>query len=127
MEEPTKSPKTQTPSSPGGTTINKISLTPKQCPISTVTVFNDRAEVVRAMSVTAEVVGQHELVMGGLPSTIDEHSVHVNSGLGNATILEVSVKTTFEQDPEVTSEISSKREYHLFYFFIIFISVVSFI
>eukprot|EP00727_Mastigamoeba_balamuthi_P000798 m51a1_g10715 hypothetical protein (1221) ;mRNA; r:207202-214506 len=67
-----------------------IALLAKDCPVSSVTVFNDRAEVVRTVSVDAQQPGTYEVRLQGLTQRVDRSSVHVSGGQGHAVILEVS-------------------------------------
>jgi len=66
--------------------------TEDECPIDTVTVFNDRAEVVRTVHATFASPGDFELLIEGLPSSADADSVRV-SGTGNVVLREVSFGT----------------------------------
>eukprot|EP00727_Mastigamoeba_balamuthi_P003623 m51a1_g13258 hypothetical protein (392) ;mRNA; r:13-3490 len=72
------------------TATTTIALLAKDCPVSSVTVFNDRAEVVRTVSVDAQQPGTYEVRLQGLTQRVDRSSVHVSGGQGHAVILEVS-------------------------------------
>lgn len=73
-----------------------INLDTNQCPIDSVTVFSDRAEIVRSVSVEITKSGLHEIIVKGLPKSVKEDSFHVNAGSGKATILEVSYSLVFD-------------------------------
>mmetsp|Transcript_3858 Transcript_3858/g.10588 ORF Transcript_3858/g.10588 Transcript_3858/m.10588 type:complete len:638 (-) Transcript_3858:297-2210(-) len=60
-----------------------------ECPVSTVTVFRDRAEVTRRIVVEPEAPGLFDVVMEEVTSKINEDSIRVK-GTGHVTILEVS-------------------------------------
>eukprot|EP00727_Mastigamoeba_balamuthi_P000799 m51a1_g10716 hypothetical protein (565) ;mRNA; r:214864-218789 len=80
------------------TATTTISLLAKDCPVSSVTVFNDRAEVVRTVSVDAQQPGTYEVRLRGLTQRVEEESVHVSGGQGHAVILEVSCSDDADSD-----------------------------
>jgi hypothetical protein len=63
-----------------------------QTSVSAVTVFSDRAEVTRLVSVAGLPPGVHEITVEGLTSKADEDSVRIKAGPGcrRSTLLEVS-------------------------------------
>jgi len=65
-----------------------------QCPITFVTVFNDRAEIIREVIVTLE-AGKSEVIISGVSKFLDPNSIRVVGAQGDATILEVSGNTTY--------------------------------
>jgi len=87
--------------------VHKVSVQLKDCPVQHVTVYNDRAEVTRALSTSINAglfgvfwetfllidkystPGTNELTIVGLPSHVDSNSVRVSGGKGAAVILEV--------------------------------------
>jgi uncharacterized protein (TIGR02231 family) len=76
-----------------------IYMTTLDSQITDVTVFTDRAQVTRtaALKLTR---GEHTLVFGSLPESMEQNSVQVN-GEGNAVLQDVSFKTEyFSQDPD---------------------------
>jgi len=82
-----------------------------KCPIENITVYNDRAEVIRRVEVELE-KGQYALSITGVSSELTPNSVHVSGGTGLATILEVSTMTTYDEiaDTLTGAEISAKKE-----------------
>jgi len=72
-----------------------INLDTAGCPIDSVTVFRDRAEITRFVNVTAQ-GGVQEIVIKGLPKTVKPESIHVSGGSGSATILEVSYSVVYD-------------------------------
>eukprot|EP00794_Sanderia_malayensis_P000194 gene194-808_t len=89
-------------------TRNKVELKCVACPIETVTVFLDRAEVNRAAETPVE-AGENEIVITGLPSVVDEDSVRVQC-FGEATIIEVSYKEEIINEEEPVSEEDNSNE-----------------
>jgi len=65
-----------------------------ECPISFVTVFNDRAEIIRDVLVKLE-SGKTEITISGVSKFIDTNSIRVVGAQGEATILEVSGNTSY--------------------------------
>lgn len=88
----------------------KIEMKAKDCPIATVTVYSDRAEVVRNVAFDIASAGPLEVIVDGLSTRIDANSVHVSGGQGNAVILEVTTKTNYSPDAEVSEAIKRKGE-----------------
>eukprot|EP01126_Amoeba_proteus_P060879 TRINITY_DN8109_c0_g1_i3.p1 TRINITY_DN8109_c0_g1~~TRINITY_DN8109_c0_g1_i3.p1 ORF type:complete len:459 (-),score=87.58 TRINITY_DN8109_c0_g1_i3:259-1635(-) len=72
-----------------------IKLTKKQCPISSVTVYNDRAEVTRTIH-SDLLPDLNKLVLSGLTNRIDKDSIRVSGGKSSreVNILEVSCNST---------------------------------
>jgi len=86
-------------------------LTTKECPIESVTVYNDRAEILRNVTVNLK-QGVQLITVTGFPATVEENSVRVSGGLGNATILEVSYRSKFEaRKPDNEKVEEQKKEY----------------
>ena len=71
-----------------------------QCPTTAVTVFSDRAEVTRKVEVNGK--GHTEIVITGLPPTLNANSVRVN-GLENTPILDV-ITTLITEKPVMKEE-----------------------
>lgn len=67
----------------------KVTKDVSECPVDTVTVFSDRAEVTRRVRLDFEAAGDFEVIVEGLPSCIDGDSVRVN-GTGHVMLREVS-------------------------------------
>ncbi|PRP84046.1 hypothetical protein PROFUN_08508 [Planoprotostelium fungivorum] len=65
-----------------------IDIEASKCPIDSVTVFLDRAEITRTIDVQSS-TGTHEVRINGLPNSIVEESIRI-TGTGEATVLEVS-------------------------------------
>jgi len=65
-----------------------------QCPISFVTVFNDRAEITRDLTVPLE-SGKTEIVISGISRLMDQNTIRVVGAQGDATILEVSGNVSY--------------------------------
>eukprot|EP01124_Arcella_intermedia_P008863 TRINITY_DN15676_c0_g1_i1.p1 TRINITY_DN15676_c0_g1~~TRINITY_DN15676_c0_g1_i1.p1 ORF type:complete len:624 (+),score=162.82 TRINITY_DN15676_c0_g1_i1:28-1899(+) len=76
------------------TKCTKLDLSDQDCPISTVTVYTDRAEVIRSVNATVE-PGKTEITLSGVSKLIDPNSIRVISAQGEATILEVSSHVNF--------------------------------
>ncbi|KAH3746278.1 mucoidy inhibitor MuiA family protein [Pelomyxa schiedti] len=89
----------------------KLSIPVHKCAIESVTVYNDRAEVVRLIDATLE-KGQYVVSLTGVSTALQANSVHVSGGTGAATILEVSSMVTYDEtaDTALTSEITEKKE-----------------
>eukprot|EP01111_Echinosteliopsis_oligospora_P018253 TRINITY_DN8251_c0_g1_i9.p1 TRINITY_DN8251_c0_g1~~TRINITY_DN8251_c0_g1_i9.p1 ORF type:complete len:651 (+),score=173.86 TRINITY_DN8251_c0_g1_i9:76-2028(+) len=64
----------------------------KECKTEYVTVYNDRAEVVRLVEVSFSEPGNHEIIIEGLSADILPESIRISGGEGDAAILEVSNK-----------------------------------
>jgi len=69
-----------------------IKIDAKDCPVELVTVFTDRAEVVRNVKLDVSAPGYYDITVEGLTKCAIEDSVHVSGGIGAATILEVLCK-----------------------------------
>jgi len=67
-----------------------VNVAVDDCPIHLVSVFNDRGEVTREVSVPAPAAGEVEVVIAGLPPSIDGDTVRVTGVGGSSVILEVS-------------------------------------
>jgi len=80
------------PSSPP----NKVTISAKSCPVTAVTIYNDRAEVTRQLTLTTH-AGLNEVTVEGLPSKVDRNSVRVSGGKGEAVILEVQFNSRWER------------------------------
>lgn len=59
------------------------------CPVESVTVYCDRAEVTRAMLLTDVPVGPAQVMLTGLPEVADSDSIRVE-GTGHVTLTEVT-------------------------------------
>lgn len=75
----------------------------KHCPVQSVTVYLDRAEVVRTVPFTAAVLGQHEIKVTDLSESLNPESIRVK-GLGNCQILEVSHESTIVDDSKIANQ-----------------------
>ncbi|TEB24110.1 hypothetical protein FA13DRAFT_1693931 [Coprinellus micaceus] len=84
--------------SPG--TVNNVHLG-SQGRISSVSVYSDRAEVIK-MYKLAVAAGQNKVVVDGLPYTLDETSVRVE-GRGDATIHDVTVSLPTRAPPPTST------------------------
>ena len=73
------------------------------CPVQTVTVFRDRAEVVRRVPFCVDRIGEHEVRILSLTESLNPESIRVN-GLSSCQILEVSHELTTVQDDEIANE-----------------------
>lgn len=69
-------------------TDKTIVLQSKDCPVDSVTVFNNRAEVTRVCTVNLEGVGEYDIQVRGFPACVETESVRVN-GTGHITLREV--------------------------------------
>lgn len=69
--------------------VTKLTLDADACPVQSVTVFVDRAEVTRLVTVDLEEAGDYEVVVEGLTSCVDADSVRVD-GTGHVILREVS-------------------------------------
>lgn len=78
--------------------IRRVEIARSDAPIAHVTVYSDRAELSRAIKLEAE-AGTQDIVLDGLPDSVQENSIRVAGGRGNATILEVSYKNVFRSSP----------------------------
>jgi len=67
-----------------------VSVPIDDCPIQLVSVYNDRGEVTRKVSVPAPSAGEVEIVIAGLPPSIDGDTVRVTGVGSSSLILEVS-------------------------------------
>ncbi|EJT99099.1 hypothetical protein DACRYDRAFT_118368 [Dacryopinax primogenitus] len=76
-----------------------IEIDASQHPISSVTVYQGRAEVVRKFAIELE-VGQSEVLIDKLPTCLDEASLRVD-GIGNAVIFDViyELRPSFHPPP----------------------------
>ncbi|CAG5136131.1 unnamed protein product, partial [Candidula unifasciata] len=90
-------------------TINEISKSTSECPVTRVTVYKDRAEVCRELEVTVA-SGVNELHIKEFVA-IEEDSVRVE-GKGNATIAEVSYQRKYvtEEDANVTEKVKQLKD-----------------
>jgi len=70
-----------------------VRLDAKDCPIDTVTVFCDSAQIVRNVKVTFDAPGLHDVIIEGLTQHTKQESLHVSGGVGAATVLEVLSKS----------------------------------
>ena len=75
----------------------------KDCPVQSVTVYLDRAEVVRTVSFTVDVLGQHEIKITDLSESLNPESIRVK-GVGNSQILEVSHESTVVDDSKIANQ-----------------------
>ncbi|CAM9543217.1 unnamed protein product [Ectocarpus fasciculatus] len=75
----------------------------KHCLVQSVTVYLDRAEVVRTVPFTAAVLGQHEIKVTDLSESLNPESIRVK-GLGNCQILEVSHESTIVDDSKIANQ-----------------------
>ena len=55
---------------PGAGIVQKWPLKAVDCPVYAVTVFTDRAEVTRAISLRPDEIGQHEIIVEGLSELV---------------------------------------------------------
>ena len=99
-----------TSSTPAKEEVVKVPLKVKDCPISTVTVYGDRAEIVRNIAFDITSPGPMEVSVDGLSTRVDNNSVHVSGGQGNAVILEVTTKSNYSPDAEVSEAIKLKNQ-----------------
>lgn len=72
--------------------VKKVSVPSDGCPVSAVTVYNDRAEVTRAVSALLDGVGQFDLTVEGLSQLVVADSLRVTSRSASIKILEVSYR-----------------------------------
>eukprot|EP00727_Mastigamoeba_balamuthi_P001529 m51a1_g11373 hypothetical protein (584) ;mRNA; f:18980-20916 len=75
-----------------------VTLLCSDCPVSSVTVYSDRAEVVRTLTVVDAQPGTYEVTLRGLTRQVDPNSLHVSGGQGHAVILEVSCSDADDDD-----------------------------
>jgi len=75
---------------------HKMNVSAKSCPITSVTIYNDRAEVTRQVAVVVK-HGLNEITVDGLSSKADRNSVRVSGGKGEAVILEVQFNSRWER------------------------------
>lgn len=81
------------------TTPTKIALRAvADCPVAGVTVYADRAEVVRTVRFELGGAGLYDVEVKGLSVHVDERSVHVSGGAGAAVILEVATRDAYDED-----------------------------
>jgi uncharacterized protein (TIGR02231 family) len=84
------------------------------CPIESVTTYNDRAEVKRRVQFTAEKPGVNDIVVNGLSRLVEANSVRVSGATKALTILEVSQYTMFELQKQnervLESALADKRK-----------------
>eukprot|EP00029_Vermamoeba_vermiformis_P006675 TRINITY_DN2693_c0_g1_i1.p1 TRINITY_DN2693_c0_g1~~TRINITY_DN2693_c0_g1_i1.p1 ORF type:complete len:593 (+),score=167.72 TRINITY_DN2693_c0_g1_i1:38-1780(+) len=84
------------------------------CPIESVTVYNDRAEVKRRVQFTSESAGVNDIVVNGLSRLVEANSVRVSGATKALTILEVSQYTMFELQKQnervLESALADKRK-----------------
>eukprot|EP01119_Soliformovum_irregulare_P007650 TRINITY_DN200_c0_g1_i1.p1 TRINITY_DN200_c0_g1~~TRINITY_DN200_c0_g1_i1.p1 ORF type:complete len:355 (-),score=108.38 TRINITY_DN200_c0_g1_i1:999-2063(-) len=76
----------------------------KDCPVDFVTVYNDRAEVTRGVSIKEIPQGNVEVHIEGLSMNVDKDTVRVSGGKGHATILEVSVESKWSKPDQDHSQ-----------------------
>lgn len=67
----------------------KLTKDKSECPVDSVTVFSDRAEVTRLINLELEAAGDYEVLVEDLPGCVDPDSVRVN-GTGHVVLREVS-------------------------------------
>lgn len=67
----------------------KLTKDKSECPVDTVTVFSDRAEVTRIIKLDIEEAADFEVLVEDLPDCVDQDSVRVN-GTGHVVLREVS-------------------------------------
>lgn len=75
----------------------------QDCRIQSVTVYLDRAEVVRKIDFQAEATGEHEIKISGLSESLNKESIRVR-GLCSCQILEVSHELVVVDDADIPSE-----------------------
>eukprot|EP01098_Paradermamoeba_levis_P015140 TRINITY_DN7529_c0_g1_i1.p1 TRINITY_DN7529_c0_g1~~TRINITY_DN7529_c0_g1_i1.p1 ORF type:complete len:400 (-),score=93.08 TRINITY_DN7529_c0_g1_i1:39-1238(-) len=80
----------------------------KEVRIEQVTVFNDRAEIFRRLSLKIADAGVYNITVEGLPTIVDRNSIHISGGQGAAVILEVSSDLKYHEKKK--AETSSAAE-----------------
>lgn len=75
----------------------------KICPVQSVTVYLDRAEVVRTAAFSTDRVGEHEIRITDLSESLDPESIRIK-GLGSSLILEVSHESVLVDDSKIANE-----------------------
>lgn len=82
------------------------------CPIHSVTVYNDRAEITRSITTELVEIGAHEIVIYDLSPEIEPDSIRIIGGEGNASILEVSHEEVYgdREDLDQTAILLKKIE-----------------
>ncbi len=84
-------------------------------PITAVTVFRDGARVVRTGTLTAD-VGEHQVLVGGLPASADPASVRVAIRGQRVALIDIEVRRRYAADPlrdeavRLRSEAEARRD-----------------
>ena len=88
------------------TNTNQIRVNIKQdCPVHSVIVYNDRAEVTRLLRHQFDRAGTFDVVLEGFSPCVDQSSFHINGGTGKScTILEVSYQTHHDTPSTSTAD-----------------------
>lgn len=82
----------------------------KDCPIDRVTVYSDRAEVGRRVTLNAETSGQYEIIISNLCSSVMKDSARVSETSKNVIVLEVMFEEKYEQDAALQSVAAAEIE-----------------
>lgn len=75
----------------------QLNLDGLKCPIQSVTVYNDRAEIMRRIEINAEKNGNYEIILEGFSKLLDKNSIRLSPIKGKVSILEVSEKISFRK------------------------------
>eukprot|EP01125_Pyxidicula_operculata_P014974 TRINITY_DN5057_c0_g1_i1.p1 TRINITY_DN5057_c0_g1~~TRINITY_DN5057_c0_g1_i1.p1 ORF type:complete len:599 (-),score=143.42 TRINITY_DN5057_c0_g1_i1:99-1895(-) len=86
-----------------------IEYNPSECPISSVVVYSDRAEIFREVSATLK-KGETEILISGVSPYIDQDSIRVIDATGKATILEVSSSSSFLKANKQEENVLNKKK-----------------
>jgi len=88
----------------------EIRIDAKECPIEVVTVFSDRAEVIRNVKVDIDAAGLYNIAVENITRLAMPDTMHVSGGMGPATLLEVVSKIEKRRKEECSPSDDEEKE-----------------
>jgi len=91
----------------------KVTKLLKNCPLDSVVLYSDRAELTHVVEHEFEEPGLYDVCIEGLPQQAESKTLRVSGGMGNATLLEVSTSGRSDPDADTKNlpdEIKAKKE-----------------
>jgi len=85
----------------------------KECAMDSVVLYSDRCEVTRVVEHEFDAPGLYDICIEGMPQSMQKDSLRVSGGVGNATVLEVSMKTRVDPNAEAKTlpeDVKAKKE-----------------
>jgi len=87
----------------------------KDCPMDSVVLYSDRGEFTHLVEHEFEAPGMYDVCIEGMPGPgiMQADTLRVSGGVGNATVLEVSMKTRYDLDAEAKTlpdDVKAKKE-----------------